>query len=161
VRRKAPEALRSALLTILEDKGRDSDGEFDPHYTVGRVLGKVSKEIGPNERSQELRGWINRLDMNDAQRLLSEVALDEGEEDLLNETLVRADEDIEIRDGKLMKRDALGEVLEVLHLESRTAQLLSGRFSPVLVQYQRALEMMNAHPMNQEKEQRKWREVDH
>lgn len=151
MRRTAPEALRSALLTILDAKGRDSDGEFDPHDTVRRVLGKVSNQIGPNERIQELRGWINSLDMSDAQRVLSELALDEGEEELLNEALARADENIEIRDGNLVKRDAPGEVLGVLHLESRTTQLLSGRFAPVLAQYQRALEMLGAHPMNQEK----------
>jgi hypothetical protein len=41
--------------------------------------------------------------------------------------------------------------MQVLGLEAESATLLTGKFAPVLVQYQRALRSLDAHPVEQEK----------
>jgi hypothetical protein len=136
---------------VLDDRGRDSDGEFDPHDAVRRVLGKSSDEWGPSERRFELKGWLNSIDLEDAQRVIQAVGLDEDETALLNEALARAGEKLEVREDRILRTDDVATVLNVLHLERETTALLSGPFSAVLQQYQRALDFLDERPVEQEK----------
>lgn len=148
---RAPEALRSALFSVLDDRGRYSDGEFDPHDLVRRVLGKSSDEPGPSERQFELRGWVNSLDLEDAQRVITAAGLDEDETVLVNDALARAGEELEVWEDRIVRTDGVATVLDVLHLEHQTAALLSGPFAAVLKQYQRALDFLETRPVEQEK----------
>lgn len=148
---RAPEALRSALFTVLDERGRHSDGEFDPHEVVRRILGRSSDEWGPSERQFELRGWVNGLDLEDAQRVITVMGLDEDETALVNDALARAGEELEISEDRIVGTDGVATVLNVLHLEHETAALLSGPFAVVLKQYQRALDFLDAIPVEQEK----------
>ncbi len=148
---RAPEALRSALFSVLDDRARDSDGEFDPHEAVRRVLGKSSDEWGPSERRFELKNWVNLLDLEDAQRVIQAVGLDEDETALLNDGLARAGDELEVREDRILRTDGVATVLNVLHLEHETVALLNGPFSAVLKQYQRALDFLDERPVEQEK----------
>lgn len=148
---RAPEALRSTLVSVLDDRARNSDGEFDPHELVRRVLGKSSDEWGPSERRFELKSWLNSLDLEDAQRVIQAVGLDEDETASLNDALARAGDDLEIREDRIVRAGGVATALNVLHLEHETAALLSGPFSAVLKQYQRALDFLDERPVEQEK----------
>lgn len=148
---RAPEALRSALSSVLDDRARNSDGEFDPHEAVRRVLGKSSDGWGPSERRFELKNWVNLLDLEDAQGVIQAVGLDEDETALLNDGLARAGDELEVREDRILRTDGVATVLNVLHMEHETVALLSGPFSAVLKQYQRALDFLDERPVEQEK----------
>lgn len=148
---RAPEALRSALLHVLDQQAIDSEGEFDPHHLLSRVLGKMSTEWGPNEKWQEVRSWVNSLTIVQVQQVLNEITLSTREEEFINGKLAQAGDDLRVLDGVLVTRDEVGEALGLLDLTDEPTMLLVGQFGPVLRQYQRALDSLNAHPMEQEK----------
>jgi len=83
--------------------------------------------------------------------VIDAVGLDEDETALLNDALARAGEELEVREGRILRTDGVATVLNVLHLEHETAALLSGPFSAVLKQYQRALDFLDKRPAEQER----------
>jgi hypothetical protein len=139
------------LLHVLDEQARGSEGEFDPHHLLSRVLGKISTEWGPSEKRYEVRSWVHSLTLVQAQQVLDEITLSEEEEDFINGKLAQAGDDLRILDGALVPRDEVGEALGLLDLTDEPTALLVGQFGPVLRQYQRALDSLNAHPMEQEK----------
>lgn len=151
-RQRAPEPLRSGLLTVLEERGQHSDGEFDGHEVLRRLLGKTSYAQGASDQRLEIQDWVGSLSLEDAQRLISSVGLDEAETSELNGLLARAGEELEIDgEGRIVRSDGIAQVLGVLHLEHEAEVLLGGPLQPVLKQYQRALAFLDTHPMEQEK----------
>jgi hypothetical protein len=80
---RAPEALRSALLHLLGQQAVDSEGEFDPHHLLSRVLGKIGTEWGPSEKWQAVRNWVNSLTIDQVQQVLNEVELSAREEEFI------------------------------------------------------------------------------
>lgn len=148
---RAPEALRSALLHVLGQQSVDSDGNFDPHHILSRVLGKIGTEWGPSEKWQAVRNWVNSLTIDQVQQVLNEVELNAREEEFINGKLAQSGDDLRVIDGVLVTRDEVGEALGLLDLTGEPTALLVGQFGPVLRQYQRALDYLNAQPMEQEK----------
>jgi hypothetical protein len=99
---RAPEALRSALLHVLDQQASDSEGEFDPHHVLSRVLGKMSTPWGPSEKYQEVRNWVNSLTLAQVEQILNEIVLSAREEEFINDKLARAGEDLRVFDGVLV-----------------------------------------------------------
>lgn len=93
----APEALRSVLFDILDRQGFDSEGDFDPHDFVRALLHKSSTARG-NEARWELRTWIDRLTLEQAETVLSRIPLTRNEEDAVNSAL-ESTTSLELRDG--------------------------------------------------------------
>lgn len=148
---RAPEALRRALLHAYEGRAFASEGEFDPYQVFGAVLGKIGDEWGPNEKRYEVRSWMNALSLTQAQLILKEAPLDETEEDAVNTKLASAGQELRVRDSILVLDDAVGDALDLLGLSQEPVALLTGQFKPVLEQYQRALDSLQTHPVQQEK----------
>lgn len=148
---RAPQALRSALLYTYDERAYATEGEFDPYRVFGRVLGKIGDEWGPSEKQYEVQTWMNALTLDQAQLLLNEAPLDETEENEINARLAQAGEDLRVRDSVLVNNDEVGEALDLMGLAHEPVALLTGQFKPVLQQYQRALDSLHAHPMQQEK----------
>jgi len=148
---RAPEALRSALLHVLGQQSVDSEGEFDPHDLLCRILGRIGTEWGPSEKWQAVRNWVHSLSIDQVQQVLNEMELSAREEEFINGKLAQAGDDLRVLDGVLVARDEVGEALSLMNLTDVPATLLVGQFDPVLCQYQRALDSLNAQPMEQEK----------
>lgn len=107
---RAPEALRSALLHVLGQQAVDSEGEFDPHHLLSRVLGKIGTEWGPSEKWQAVRNWVNSLTIDQVQQVLNEVELSAREEEFINGKLAQAGDDLRVLDGVLVTRDEVGRL---------------------------------------------------
>jgi hypothetical protein len=131
---RAPEALRSALLHVLGQRSVDSEGEFDPHDLISRVLGKIGTEWGPSEKWQAVRNWVHSLTIDQVQQVLNEVELSAKEEEFINDRLAQAGDDLRALDGVLVAKDEVGETLGLMNRTDEPTTLLVGQFGPVLRQ---------------------------
>lgn len=107
---RAPEALRSALLHVLDQQAIDSEGESDPYHLLSRVLSKMSTEWGPAEKRQQVRNWVNSLTVAQVQEVLNEIVLSSRDEEFINGKRAQAGDDLQVLDGVLVTRDEVGEL---------------------------------------------------
>lgn len=147
---RAPEALKGAVMTLLLERD-EKEYEPHPHELVRRALHKSSTAEWPNDRVYELKQWLDGATLEDFSRILQAMQLDEDEEERVNEALGRSDKDLTVLNGRLQKSGSVSQVLQLTGLAEEAAQLLNGKFGPPLKQYQRALEALEAYPVNQEK----------
>jgi hypothetical protein len=147
----APEPLRSVLFSILDDQAYASEGEFDAHDYVRRIVGKSSDAQPGSESRMEFQDWVHSLTLDEARQVIDGLSLDDSEVEQINLALSKAGGALIVRDGELVESDEIGEALEVLHLAAEASTLLKGRFAPVVKQYQRSLDCLSQVPIEQEK----------
>lgn len=106
---RAPEALRAALVSLLDARGRSAaeDGEDSDigYRLVADVVGKVPRAAYGEEKILEMNGWIDRITNGDAAELIERLDLREHETERLNKK-IRGETSLEVIDGELRDRPA-------------------------------------------------------